>query len=1530
MSDKANKETSTYPLSFGQKALYFLYLNSPESPAYNVAFNAKLISSLNESSLKKSFQKLVNAFPSLRTNFRIEDGKPVQEIKGYKEVFLKIINAENLDEQTLRKLVKQTNEIPFDLENGDLLKVYLFKLQENNYEMLMSMHHIITDGWSYGILFRELENLISAEAEGNDYLIPSISKKYSDYVNYQNEFISGDEGNRQWDYWKSELAGELPVLNLPADKKRPEVQTYNGSSIYFNPDKNVIETLRSIAQNEGTTLFVTLLAAYQILLHRYTSQTDIITGFPTAGRTQTEFDKITGYFINPVSLRVNFENDLTFPELLKQVKQKVLNAISNQDLPFSVIVERLLKKREPAYSPVFQTFFGLQKIEKSGELSKHEGKFYLEHFITPQQEGQFDLSTEFVEGNDSMYGVLKFNSDLFETSTIAKMTAHFSNLLKDISTNPRKKISEFNLLSDDEKNVLINQWNQTDFEFEKFDCVHKLFEEQSRMTPDSAAVIFKNEEISFDELNKRANSLANYLLKTGTGKDCLVGLFVERSVEMVVSILGILKAGAAYIPIDVSYPQSRIDYMIRDSGVKVLITQESLVNLLPQNVSGIILIDKDREEISKYSGSNPEIKIDLESPAYVIYTSGSTGNPKGVVIRHKSLSNHMLWMKDAFGFNSADRVLQKTPFSFDASVWEFYLPLVTGGCLVMAEPDGHMNTAYLCEVIKEKNVTIIQLVPSLLRLLLNENEFENCKNLKSVFCGGEALTSDLKEKLFDKLNVNFYNLYGPTEATIDATYFQCGNNFSGETIPIGKPVYNTQTYVVDKYMNLAPAGVAGELLIGGAGIAKGYLNNPELTNEKFIFDIFKKINSAKLYKTGDLVKYKSDGNLEFIGRADHQVKFRGFRIELEEIESHLSKHDDVKETVVIVREDNPGSQKLTSYVVLKKPEAVSQNDLKNYLRERLPEYMIPNVFVFMNNLPVLPNGKIDKKSLPVPDAMKLTESEFAAPVIPSEKILSEIWKEILNLEKVGVNDNFFELGGDSIISIQIISRANQHGIKITPKQIFQYQTIFELARVIEFSESTTGEQGMVTGEVFLTPVQHSFFESEQAETNNYSHSVLLKVPKNLNADFLEKSFNAIVKHHDALRLRFEKKNSGWVQRNDDFKNYKYFEALDLTSGSEKDEEARMEKIILEAQVSLNIGEGNLIKSVLLKTNDKDYDRLLIVIHHLAVDGISWRIILEDLFNSYTQIFNSGKAALPSKTVSFKEWSSELFHFANSAELLMESDYWSCICNSEVKRIPVDFDSKENTVDSEETVAIEVDEKLTMQLLKEVPAAYNTQINDVLLTALALAYNQWSDENKFKINLEGHGRENLFEKSDVSRTVGWFTSVFPVLIEINNPDDIGESIKIVKETLRKIPNNGIGYGMLKYLRSDKSVRDINSSNVPGIIFNYLGQFSEKINSNSGWKLGKRSIMLNQSKAGMRKHLLEINGIVHEGRLRFEFIFSRNIYKRTTIETLAENFKVALAKITGYCLSTTQGGFTPSDFEAAGLNQQELDNILSNLN
>jgi non-ribosomal peptide synthase protein (TIGR01720 family) len=894
-------------------------------------------------------------------------------------------------------------------------------------------------------------------------------------------------------------------------------------------------------------------------------------------------------------------------------------------------------------------------------------------------------------------------------------------------------------------------------------------------------------------------------------------------------------------------------------------------------------------------------------------------------------------MARAFPLTPEDRVLQKTPISFDASVWEFWAPLLAGARLVMVAVGGHRDPAHLVRAIRQQGITIIQLVPSLLQMLLEEEQFSDCRSLRRVFCGGEALTRELQDGFFARFEdgPSLHNLYGPTEAAIDATSFTCRRGWDRSAVPIGRPIANMEAFVLDAKCELVPAGVPGELYLGGAGLSTGYLGRPELTRERFVPHPFRP--GAILYRTGDLVRYLSDGNLEFLGRIDDQVKLRGFRIELGEIESALRQHPAIGEAAVVAREDRPGEKRLAAYLV-PRSGAISTSELREHLTQKLPEYMVPGAFVTLEALPLTPNGKLDRKALPAPGAGS-SEAEFAAPQSAAEETLAKIWSDVLRVKQVGIHDNFFELGGDSILSIQIIARANQAGLRLTPKQVFQHQSIASLAAIAGSEAVAQADQGTVTGAVPLTPIQRWFFEQELEEPHHFNLVRILELAPQVTAEQAELALEALVRHHDALRLRFQHSEAGWQQSNAAREENEFFSVVELGRSHMSDMSDAADWLPAltakagELQASLSLESGPLLRAGYFRLGEQESPRLLIVIHHLAVDAVSWRVLLEDLQSALGQLSRGEEIALPPKTTSFQQWANRLVEFANSEELQREAGYWLNTERDPIRPLPVDFRGAENTVASQRIIRRSLSEEETRALLTEAPSAYHTQINDLLLCALAQAFSSWTGARALLVELEGHGREALFEEVDPSRTVGWFTSMYPLFLELPAGKDPGAAIKSVKEQLRSVPNRGIGYGVLRYLAEDEKVRRCLAEQ-PGaeVSFNYLGQFgaaNRQAGDRALFSPARESAGATQSPRQKRTHALDILGTVTGEKLQISWIYSDSLHCPETIERLAEDFLSALRSLTDHCRSGESGGFTPSDFPDAEIDQKSLDRLLASI-
>ncbi len=814
--------------------------------------------------------------------------------------------------------------------------------------------------------------------------------------------------------------------------------------------------LAELSRREGATLFMTLLAGFQTLLRRYTSGDAILVGSPIAGRNRAEIEPLIGLFINTLVLRGDLSGNPSFRTLLGRTREAALGAYSHQDLPFEKLVEELHLGRDMSRSPLFQVMFVLQNAPwEAAQLAGLE----VTPMLIDSGTSKFDLTLFVREWGEALQAVVEYKTDLFEAETIRRMLGHFQTLLEGIVANPDQRLSDLPLLTSAERQQLLVDWNRTEVPYRRDQCLHQLIQEQVDCTPEAVAVVFEDKQLTYRQLNERANQLARYLLGLGVGPDTLVGICVDRSLDMVVGLLGILKAGGAYVPLDPEYPKERLAFMIEDAGVGVLLTQAHLAASLPTHQARVVRLDADWPRIPGEGAGNVTSSVRAEHLAYMIYTSGSTGRPKGAMNTHVAIVNRLLWMQDAYGLTPSDRVLQKTPFSFDVSVWEFFWPLLTGARLVLARSGGHKDGAYLANLIGQEKITTMHFVPSMLSVFLEQGGLEaSCASLKRVICSGEALSFELQQRFFSLLPAELHNLYGPTEAAVDVTYWACERDSRLRTVPIGRPIANTQIYILDWNLHPVPIGVAGELHIGGIGLARGYHNRAELTAENFIPDPFRKEPGARLYKTGDLARYLPDGAIEYLGRLDHQVKIRGFRIELGEIESVLAGLPAVREVVVVAREDVAGDKRLVAYLTANGGEPPKDSELRGLFQAKLPEYMVPSAFVTLDRFPLTPNGKVDRKALPMPDlARPELENAFAAPRTPTEEVLARIWCEVLGLKQIGTRDNFFDLGGHSLLAVRLQSRVEKElGRKLPLAAFFQAPTVGELAS-LWVAETTVAE-----------------------------------------------------------------------------------------------------------------------------------------------------------------------------------------------------------------------------------------------------------------------------------------------------------------------------------------------------------------------------------------------------------------------------------------------------------------------------------------
>ncbi|MBD0373583.1 MAG: amino acid adenylation domain-containing protein, partial [Pyrinomonadaceae bacterium] len=951
-----------FPVSFAQQQLWFLDQLAPGRPVYNLPGAVRFKGRLGVRALEESLNEIVRRHEILRTNFQVIDGQPAQVVAAEAShrtlplIDLRDLPPEKREAEAQRLSVKEGRR-PFNLAHDALLRSKLLRLAEDEHLLLLNSHHIVSDGWSLGVFLRELVALYEAFSNGRPSPLPELSIQYGDFAVWQRESLSDDLLKHDLDYWKQQLGGELPLLELPFDHPRPPVQTAHGARQEIFLDKSVTSALKALGQRTEATLFTVLLAALKVLLYRYAGQTDIIIGTPVAGRNQTETENLIGLFVNTLVLRTELSSNPDFIEVLRRVREVTLAAYEHQDVPFEKLVEELQPERDLSRMPLFQVMFAFQNAPlPSLELSDVS----LELLEVDLGTAKFDLTLNLSETSDSLNGYFEYNTDLFEAETISRLSEHFQTLLQSIIADPRTAIDSLSLLTEREREQQLFEWNDTSRHYPA-QTLHHLFESQVERTPDATALIFDDEQVSYKELNERANQLAHYLHRLGIGPDSLVGIMMERSIEMVVSLLGVLKAGGAYVPLDPEYPQERLLHMIGDSGCRVLLTQQKLIGAVA--AEGLRVVSVDEEAFREESLENPESATSAENLAYIIYTSGSTGLPKGTMLAHEGVVNCLWWMQETFNLSGDDRVMLKASLSFDASVWELFWPLVVGACVVVAQPGGQQDGAYLVDTVIKHNITTIHFVPSMLPILLDRKELSDARSLKQVIVGGEALPVESLKRFFTRSKAALHNFYGPTETSIGSIDWPCDPNLARPTVPIGRPISNTDVYILNRDLQPVPVGVAGELYIGGAGVARGYLNRPELTAERFIPHPFSSEPGARLYRTGDVARYLPDGNIEFLGRADEQVKIRGYRIELGEINSALAQHPDVRECAVVARESVTGDKSLVAYIVAEEGASLTVSGLRQYLREKLPEQMIPSHFILLQALPLTPSGKLDKRSL---------------------------------------------------------------------------------------------------------------------------------------------------------------------------------------------------------------------------------------------------------------------------------------------------------------------------------------------------------------------------------------------------------------------------------------------------------------------------------------------------------------------------------------------------------------------------------------
>lgn len=1497
----------TYPMSSAQKRIYVLSQTKGGELAYHISGVLVIDGALDRGRLEACFGAIIDRHESLRAGFVIMDDTLVQQVCNRLDFNISYFErpSGNID-AIVRECIR-----PFDLAKPPLLRASLVRLTEDRHLLVVDAHHIIFDGIS-GYLF--LSELI--KRYGGETAFPSAAP-YRDYVEMEQDYLAGDEYGKHERYWGEKFSSAVPPLDLPADFSRPPVKTFRGGKIFRKLDSDATRKVRSTARSAGVSLHMILFAAYFLLLHKLTGNEDVVVGTTYDGRGAVMFGSSIGMFVNTVPVRCQPEGTKTFRAFLDEVKREVLDAYDRREYPFEDLVKKLSPDRDMSRNPLFDTMFVYETQEGSSISS---GGVTFTEFNCSTQTSIFDMTLDIADSGSELNISLEYATDLFRRETAERYLSGFLNILDQIIVDPDRRMHAVEILSEGEKRHLVKDFNATFHPYRTDVTIVDLFEEQVQKTPDNRAVICGKVCLTYRELNEKANRLAHYLRKRHAVKpDDIVGIMLDRSEWMIIGLFGILKSGAAYLPIEPSYPRERALYMVRNSGCKTVLTDGV-------GLEGVESVDI--RGIKQGMKSNPSRTAGSRNLAYVLYTSGSTGHPKGVMIEHRSIVNRLGWMERKYPLEKNGIILQKTPFTFDVSVWELFWWSWYGSSVCMLAPGDHKDPGAITEAVHRFGVTKMHFVPSMLSVFLEylsadpENRVPLLKSLRQVFSSGEALGAHWVE-LFNRLlgrarGITLHNLYGPTEATVDVSYYDCPTEEVGGVVPIGKPIDNIELYIVDtRYGNLVPVGVPGELWIGGDGLARGYLNNPELTAEKFIPHPFQE--GRKVYKSGDLCRWMADGNVEYLGRLDHQVKIRGNRIELGEIENILLRQPGIEQAAVIVREDKAGDRFLCSYLVTL--EDLDIEGLRSRLGVHLPDYMIPSRFLRIKEMPLTSNGKADRKALLSIEGEDLKhETEFVGPQTEHEALLVGIWKDVLRRDEIGVLDNYFTLGGDSIKAIQILSRLNQHHLTLEIGHVFETPTIRALAKKLS-RKKRIPPQGMVTGRVPLTAIQARFFRFYDKGCHHYAQAVLLCAQDRVDEPALRLALLKLQEHHDALRMIFHGGGDAPVQQMAGIDYPLGFTVVDL-KGRENQEQER-ERLCSQVPPSLDLKSGPMMKSVLFRQDDQD--RLLIVVHHLAIDGVSWRILLEDLNVGYEQALSGATPSLPPKTDSFKAWAEKIARYGTDAKLLAEMPFWRQLEETEALAIPPDFEGTANRYEDARTVFVELGGEETLALMTKANRAYHTEVNDLLLTALGRAMKRSYGSEKGFIDLEGHGREPLFADLDIGRTVGWFTSIYPVIVDITESEEQGIQIKQVKEGLRRVPNRGVGYGVLKYLSPMAEGTGMPFNRRSRILFNYLGSFD--VGGRGRFSIEETPAKNLISGLFERPSEIEIEGVVIEGRLKIGLSFSMKIHREETVNKFLQTYRDELRRVIDHCISRPGAELTPHDLTYKDLTMRDLDRILA---
>ncbi|WP_460443933.1 amino acid adenylation domain-containing protein [Amycolatopsis cihanbeyliensis] len=1555
---RAVERPERIPLSYAQRRLWFMNRFDTDNSAHNLSMALRISGELDREALRLALRDVATRHESLRTVCPEVDGTPYQEILD-PEMGCPELNVVPVSEEELDDAVATEARRGFDLTAETPLRTTLFALNRNEHVLVIALHHIAGDGISLqGPFFTDLAEAFVSRIGGHAPSWQPLPVQYADYTMWTYDVLGSESDpdsaiRKQLEFWQDRLSGLPDVLPLPTDRARPEKADYTADTLAVELGPELHGKLAALARQSGTSLFMVLQAGLSALLSALGGGQDVPLGSPVAGRNDSALEGLVGFFVNSLVLRTDLSGNPTFGELLTRVREFDLAAYANQEVPFERLVEVLNPERSLAWHPLFQVWLNLQNRRHpldDPSAANTTGLDFAAHPVSINAT-QFDLAFSFNETTDTegaptgLAGYVDYRRDLFDRATVRSIIDRLARLLDTVADDPTQRLTEIDLLTPDERGLIMDSANATTLDLPAR-TFPELFAERVRSAPDDPAVLAEDTELSYAELDERANRLAHVLRAEGAGPERVVGLLLPRSVDWMVAALAVHKAGAAYLPIDPEYPADRIAYLLSDARPGVVVTTEALSATLGELDPGRPLVldaPATARRVADAPSGAPDVPVSPRNPAYLIYTSGSTGRPKGVVVPHAGFVGLAAAYRDAMGLGPGSRVLQFASPSFDAAFAEVVQALLTGAALVLAPPERLSPGAPLAALLAERGVTHATIPPAALGAMATDELPAGMV----LLVAGEATPPELVGRW--SAGRTMINAYGPTETTVCATM---SGPLAGAVVPpIGTPINDTRAFVLDSMLRPVPPGVTGELYVAGAGVARGYLGRPGLTAERFVANPFG--SGDRLYRTGDLACWTPEGELTFLGRTDEQVKVHGFRIELGEIRSALLAQQEVARAEVVVRAD-PQGDRLVAYVVSEPGVTPVPTELRDRLAAELPGHLVPSAVVALEEFPLTPNGKLDRKALPAPEYVTSTGDR---PRTPVEETLCELFAEILRLDRVGIHDNFFDVGGDSIMSVQLVRLARKEGVKLSPRDVFEYKTVAGLAAVATVDTPAgqvapaASEEGI--GSVPLTPIIH-WMRERGGGVGRFNQTMMLVVPAELGADSLEKAVQALLDRHDVLRMRLRR--AGGVVWNLDIPPRGEIRAADHirrvdTSGMDS---ARFRACVAEQAEEvwggLDPESGKTVEFVWFDAGPRQQGRLLIAAHHLVVDGVSWRILVPDLAQAWTSVNAGQTPELEPVHTSFREWAQRLNDAAQQQERTEELPVWLDVLNEPDPRLADrPLDPERDVTATARVQMLSLPTELTSALLTTVPAAFHAGINDVLLTAFAVALAEWRERRSGEggspvlVNMEGHGREDIFDDVDLSRTVGWLTSLFPVRLDPGQQDwdtfraggpAAGRALKKVKEQLRGLPDNGLGYGLLRYLNQQTSPLLAGKAH-PQVGFNYLGRFAVGTRSAEHalreWDFAPEPVDAPGRDEADRPlaHAIELNAQTQDGpdgpKLVAAWTWASELFTADEIRELGEHWFSALEALVRHVERPNAGGHSPSDLPLVPLAQNEIDMV-----